>query len=166
MNINVVLFSYTRAFGNGLRNFEPRSSDEDDTCAGTPCPNYNTTPTFELSTDSTCMAHLRGGFLVVLGYLDHWATAAFNYFQTEKLGDSNHRTRKEDYQSVVYVLRLLEHEMGVESVVARVAAIVGDHCCPTPRHRFKETLDVFLEVQQTKQLPYVTKVDLVGQLGE
>ncbi|GFW18168.1 uncharacterized protein TNCV_4007081 [Trichonephila clavipes] len=28
--------------------------------------------------------------------------------------------------------------------VARVAAIVGDHRCHTPRHRFKETLDVFL----------------------
>ncbi|GFY02131.1 uncharacterized protein TNCV_5099921 [Trichonephila clavipes] len=28
--------------------------------------------------------------------------------------------------------------------VARVAAIVGDHRCHTPRHWFKETLDVFL----------------------
>ncbi|GFY05710.1 uncharacterized protein TNCV_4403771 [Trichonephila clavipes] len=28
--------------------------------------------------------------------------------------------------------------------VARVAAIVGDHRCHTPRHQFKETLDVFL----------------------
>ncbi|GFV54195.1 transposable element Tcb1 transposase [Trichonephila clavipes] len=28
--------------------------------------------------------------------------------------------------------------------VGRVAAIVGDHRCHTPRHRFKETLDVFL----------------------
>ncbi|GFX64999.1 uncharacterized protein TNCV_451371 [Trichonephila clavipes] len=28
--------------------------------------------------------------------------------------------------------------------VARVAAIVGDHLCHTPRHLFKETLDVFL----------------------
>ncbi|GFW80364.1 uncharacterized protein TNCV_2944961 [Trichonephila clavipes] len=28
--------------------------------------------------------------------------------------------------------------------VDRVAAIVGDHRCHTPRHRFKETLDVFL----------------------
>ncbi|GFT39983.1 uncharacterized protein TNCV_2110861 [Trichonephila clavipes] len=27
--------------------------------------------------------------------------------------------------------------------VARVAAIVGDHRCHTPRHLFKETLDVF-----------------------
>ncbi|GFS54960.1 hypothetical protein TNCV_3576571 [Trichonephila clavipes] len=31
MNINVPLFSYTRAFGNGHRNFEPWSSDENDT---------------------------------------------------------------------------------------------------------------------------------------
>ncbi|GFU26091.1 hypothetical protein TNCV_5105481 [Trichonephila clavipes] len=36
---------YTRAFGNGPRNFEPWSSDMDDTCPGTPSPNYHTTPT-------------------------------------------------------------------------------------------------------------------------
>ncbi|GFT61088.1 hypothetical protein TNCV_4558221 [Trichonephila clavipes] len=28
--------------------------------------------------------------------------------------------------------------------VARVATIIGDHRCHTPRHGFKETLDVFL----------------------
>ncbi|GFU47724.1 hypothetical protein TNCV_4464751 [Trichonephila clavipes] len=33
------------AFGDGPRNFEPWSSDEDDTWAGTSFPNYNTTPT-------------------------------------------------------------------------------------------------------------------------
>ncbi|GFX77590.1 uncharacterized protein TNCV_1752011 [Trichonephila clavipes] len=49
--------------------------------------------------------------------------------------------------------------------VARVAAIVGDHRCHTPRHRFKETLDVFLGVQQNKQVPHVAKVDVVWQLG-
>ncbi|GFX67705.1 hypothetical protein TNCV_3934461 [Trichonephila clavipes] len=31
LNINVALFSYTRAFGDGPRNFEPWSSDVDDT---------------------------------------------------------------------------------------------------------------------------------------
>ncbi|GFU56810.1 hypothetical protein TNCV_2539801 [Trichonephila clavipes] len=31
VNINVALFSYTRAFGDGPRHFEPWSSDEDDT---------------------------------------------------------------------------------------------------------------------------------------
>ncbi|GFX27375.1 hypothetical protein TNCV_34741 [Trichonephila clavipes] len=31
VNINVALFSYMRAFGNGPRNFEPWSSDVDDT---------------------------------------------------------------------------------------------------------------------------------------
>ncbi|GFV36080.1 hypothetical protein TNCV_345961 [Trichonephila clavipes] len=31
LNINVALFSCTRAFGDGPRNFEPWSSDEDDT---------------------------------------------------------------------------------------------------------------------------------------
>ncbi|GFY34134.1 hypothetical protein TNCV_2504371 [Trichonephila clavipes] len=39
------LLSYTRAFGNGPRNFEPWSSDVDDTLAGTPSPNYHTTTT-------------------------------------------------------------------------------------------------------------------------
>ncbi|GFV01709.1 hypothetical protein TNCV_2774051 [Trichonephila clavipes] len=34
---------YTRAFGDGPRNFEPWSSDVDDTLA--PPPNYHTTPT-------------------------------------------------------------------------------------------------------------------------
>ncbi|GFU74558.1 hypothetical protein TNCV_616041 [Trichonephila clavipes] len=41
-----ILFKiYTRAFGDGPRNFEPWSSDVDDTLAGTPSPNYRTTPT-------------------------------------------------------------------------------------------------------------------------
>ncbi|GFT26569.1 hypothetical protein TNCV_3604091 [Trichonephila clavipes] len=34
-----------KAFGNGPRIFEQRSSDEDDTGAGTPSPNLPTTPT-------------------------------------------------------------------------------------------------------------------------
>ncbi|GFW90012.1 hypothetical protein TNCV_2172071 [Trichonephila clavipes] len=44
-NINVALFSYTKAFGDGPLHFEPRSSDEDNTRAGNPSPNYRTTPT-------------------------------------------------------------------------------------------------------------------------
>ncbi|GFX93598.1 hypothetical protein TNCV_1587751 [Trichonephila clavipes] len=36
---------YTRAFGDGPRNFEPWSSDVNDTLAGTSSPNYYTTPT-------------------------------------------------------------------------------------------------------------------------
>ncbi|GFX56623.1 hypothetical protein TNCV_3954501 [Trichonephila clavipes] len=43
--IFVALFSYTRAFGDGPRNFEPWSSEVDDTWAGTPTPNYHTTST-------------------------------------------------------------------------------------------------------------------------
>ncbi|GFW83470.1 hypothetical protein TNCV_2512551 [Trichonephila clavipes] len=35
---------YTRAFGDGPRNFEPWLSDVDDTWAGTLSPNSNTTP--------------------------------------------------------------------------------------------------------------------------
>ncbi|GFS68024.1 hypothetical protein TNCV_1362511 [Trichonephila clavipes] len=37
--------SYTRAFGNGSRNFEPWSSDVDDTELAPTFPNYHTTPT-------------------------------------------------------------------------------------------------------------------------
>ncbi|GFW77657.1 uncharacterized protein TNCV_133481 [Trichonephila clavipes] len=40
-----VVGCYTRAFGDGPRNFEPWSSDVDDTCPGPPSPNYHTTPT-------------------------------------------------------------------------------------------------------------------------
>ncbi|GFS84796.1 circumsporozoite protein [Trichonephila clavipes] len=48
------------SFGDGSRNFEPRSSDEDDTRAGTSCPNYHTNGwTFELSTDLTYIASLQ-----------------------------------------------------------------------------------------------------------
>ncbi|GFY18712.1 uncharacterized protein TNCV_2399341 [Trichonephila clavipes] len=56
--------SYSRAFGEGSRNFEPRSSDEDDTRAGTPSPNYHTTPTGgRLSSDLTCIAPLHEKFI-------------------------------------------------------------------------------------------------------
>ncbi|GFV83760.1 DUF4817 domain-containing protein [Trichonephila clavipes] len=48
VNINVALFNYARAFGDGPRHFEPWSSDKDDTRAGTPSPNYHTNgSTFE-----------------------------------------------------------------------------------------------------------------------
>ncbi|GFU66085.1 hypothetical protein TNCV_4480311 [Trichonephila clavipes] len=41
---------YTRAFGDGPRNFEPWSSDVDDTSAGTLSPNCHTTPQEDVST--------------------------------------------------------------------------------------------------------------------
>ncbi|GFU65637.1 hypothetical protein TNCV_635601 [Trichonephila clavipes] len=53
--------NYTRAFGDGPRHFEPRPSDKNDTCVGTPSPNYLTNERmFELSTDLTCIASLHG----------------------------------------------------------------------------------------------------------
>ncbi|GFV24521.1 hypothetical protein TNCV_814051 [Trichonephila clavipes] len=59
---------YTRAFGDGPRNCEPWSSDEDDTGAGTLSPNYHTNGrTFELSTDLTYIAPLHGGSSAALG---------------------------------------------------------------------------------------------------
>ncbi|GFT41868.1 hypothetical protein TNCV_1667231 [Trichonephila clavipes] len=42
---NGVSVTNTRAFDDGPRHFEPWSSDVDDTGAGTPSPNYHTTPT-------------------------------------------------------------------------------------------------------------------------
>ncbi|GFV59507.1 hypothetical protein TNCV_4791251 [Trichonephila clavipes] len=35
---------FPRTFDDGPRNFEPWSSNEDDTWACSPCPNYHTTP--------------------------------------------------------------------------------------------------------------------------
>ncbi|GFX23715.1 hypothetical protein TNCV_3596571 [Trichonephila clavipes] len=62
------LFSYTRAFGDGPRNFEPWLSDVDDTIAGITFPKYHINGrTFELSTDLAFLAALHGGSLVVLG---------------------------------------------------------------------------------------------------
>ncbi|GFY36601.1 hypothetical protein TNCV_28061 [Trichonephila clavipes] len=59
------MLSYTRAFGNGPRNFVPWSSEEDDALAGTPSP--KTTPHQRLLTDLTCISSLHGKPLVVLG---------------------------------------------------------------------------------------------------
>ncbi|GFX44685.1 hypothetical protein TNCV_2427691 [Trichonephila clavipes] len=51
----VSITSYTRAFGDGPRNFEPWSRDLDETRAGTRSPNYHTSGrTFQLSIDLTC----------------------------------------------------------------------------------------------------------------
>ncbi|GFX56226.1 hypothetical protein TNCV_1631551 [Trichonephila clavipes] len=62
--MNVALFSYTRAFGDGQRNFEPWSAPE----LAPPPPNYHTNGRkFQLSTDLTCIAALQGGSLEVLG---------------------------------------------------------------------------------------------------
>ncbi|GFV42674.1 alpha-2 adrenergic receptor [Trichonephila clavipes] len=84
---------YTRALGEGPRNFEPWSSNVDDTGAGTPSPNYHTNGrTFQLSTDLTCIAALQDRSLVwywartydmptMIRYLDHWAIAAPNKLQ-------------------------------------------------------------------------------------
>ncbi|GFY19694.1 hypothetical protein TNCV_4648661 [Trichonephila clavipes] len=41
----VKLVTYTRAFGDGPRNFEPMSCDEEDTRAANSSPNNHTTPT-------------------------------------------------------------------------------------------------------------------------
>ncbi|GFV12845.1 putative RNA-directed DNA polymerase from transposon X-element [Trichonephila clavipes] len=48
--INAYSTPYTRAFGDGPRNFEPGSSDVENTCAGTPSPNYHTTAGYILRT--------------------------------------------------------------------------------------------------------------------
>ncbi|GFX47166.1 hypothetical protein TNCV_2747421 [Trichonephila clavipes] len=54
-----------RAFGDGPCNFEPWSSDVEDTLAGTPYPKYHTNGrTFKILTDLTCIEPLHGGSLV------------------------------------------------------------------------------------------------------
>ncbi|GFV77011.1 hypothetical protein TNCV_690811 [Trichonephila clavipes] len=66
---NMILTDYTKAFGKGPRNFEPWSTDEDDTRTRTTSPNPHHTNgrSFELYTDLTCTAPLHGGSLLVLG---------------------------------------------------------------------------------------------------
>ncbi|GFV58528.1 hypothetical protein TNCV_4933131 [Trichonephila clavipes] len=68
VNINIMLFSYTRAFSDGSRNFESWSSDEDDICELT-LPLLTSTPTGgRLSIDRSNVHHpLHCGFSVVLG---------------------------------------------------------------------------------------------------
>ncbi|GFX92470.1 uncharacterized protein TNCV_1707461 [Trichonephila clavipes] len=49
--------------------------------------------------------------------------------------------------------------------VARVAIIDGDHRCHTPRHLFKETLDVFLGYRRPSSFPTLPKLILCGSWG-
>ncbi|GFT91981.1 uncharacterized protein TNCV_125111 [Trichonephila clavipes] len=46
--------------------------------------------------------------------------------------------------------------------VARIAAIVGDHHCHTPRHWLKETLDVFLGYRRPSSFHTVPKLIRCG----
>ncbi|GFT11151.1 uncharacterized protein TNCV_1084991 [Trichonephila clavipes] len=48
---------------------------------------------------------------------------------------------------------------------ARVAAIVGDHRCRTPRHRFKETLDEFLGYRIPSSFLTLPKLIWCGSWG-
>ncbi|GFW57010.1 uncharacterized protein TNCV_3472931 [Trichonephila clavipes] len=48
--------------------------------------------------------------------------------------------------------------------VARVAAIVGDHRCHTPRHSFKETLDVFLGYSRPSSFHTLPKLIWCGSV--
>ncbi|GFV47423.1 hypothetical protein TNCV_4830791 [Trichonephila clavipes] len=60
--------SYSRAFGDVPRNFEPWLSDEDEHELAPPSPNYHTNGrTFELSTNLMCIATLHGGLSAILG---------------------------------------------------------------------------------------------------
>ena len=49
--------------------------------------------------------------------------------------------------------------------VATVAAIVGDHRCHTPRHWFKETLDVFLGYSRPSRFHTLPKLIWCGSWG-
>ncbi|GFV71390.1 uncharacterized protein TNCV_3952851 [Trichonephila clavipes] len=48
---------------------------------------------------------------------------------------------------------------------SRVAAIVGDHRCHMPRHRFKGTLDVFLGYRRPSSFHTMPKVIWCGSWG-
>ncbi|GFV83612.1 hypothetical protein TNCV_3611881 [Trichonephila clavipes] len=66
----VALFSYSRGFGDGPRNFEPWSSDEDDTRTDTASPNFHTTPTrgrLSVIIFNVHLPPLHGGSSAVLG---------------------------------------------------------------------------------------------------
>ncbi|GFY09673.1 hypothetical protein TNCV_381671 [Trichonephila clavipes] len=79
---------YTRAFGNGPRNFEPWSSDVDDTRADTPSPNYHTSPREDVSALYRFNVHRcptrrvlwywarTHDIHAMVRYPNHWATAA------------------------------------------------------------------------------------------
>ncbi|GFS79538.1 hypothetical protein TNCV_2370491 [Trichonephila clavipes] len=61
---------YTKASGDGSRNLEPLSSNEDDAYAGTPLSkllHHTNGRKFEISTDLMCIAPLHGGSSAVLG---------------------------------------------------------------------------------------------------
>ncbi|GFW71638.1 hypothetical protein TNCV_2548511 [Trichonephila clavipes] len=62
--------SYTKAFGDGPRNFEPWSSNEEDTSADKPSHNFYTTPTggrLRINIFNVHRPHLHGGSSVALG---------------------------------------------------------------------------------------------------
>ncbi|GFT87125.1 uncharacterized protein TNCV_1938161 [Trichonephila clavipes] len=50
-------------------------------------------------------------------------------------------------------------------LVARVASILGDHRCHTPRHCFKEILDVFLVYSKPSSFHTLPKLVWRGSLG-
>ncbi|GFS90782.1 hypothetical protein TNCV_1003721 [Trichonephila clavipes] len=53
----------TKDIGDGLRNYEPWSNDEDETWAGNTCTSFHSTPTGRLqaSKNLTCISSLQGG---------------------------------------------------------------------------------------------------------
>ncbi|GFX03505.1 hypothetical protein TNCV_4750901 [Trichonephila clavipes] len=83
-------------FRDGSRNFEPCSSDEDNTLAGNSS-NYHTNGrTYELSTDLMCFASQQGGSSVVLG-----SNSGHFGYESDILNNSTfHKATIEDNKSV------------------------------------------------------------------
>ncbi|GFU48897.1 hypothetical protein TNCV_3209011 [Trichonephila clavipes] len=69
VNYNELLFNFSRAFGDGPRNFEPWSSEKDLLELEVPSPNFHITPTggyLSLDIFNVHRSPLLGGSLVVL----------------------------------------------------------------------------------------------------
>ncbi|GFW24094.1 uncharacterized protein TNCV_4951381 [Trichonephila clavipes] len=69
-----------------------------------------------------------------------------------------------DFVPLIQIRGLCEVWFVPESV-ARVAAIVGDHLCHTPRHGFKETLHVFLGYSGPSSFQTSSKMIMCGGWG-
>ncbi|GFW81521.1 hypothetical protein TNCV_2881991 [Trichonephila clavipes] len=140
--------SYTRAFDDGPRNFELWSSDVDDTCAGTPSPNYHTTPTGDVSALDRFSVHRcltrrvfsgTGLELVTkpatIRYLYHSATAASECSSTCSLNDAVLSTCVSGYGETGHIDRGVWDDV-IKTVVVNSTFLQAIHLvsflCATP----------------------------------
>ena len=65
----------------------------------------------------------------------------------------------------VQIIKFIDEVWFLPKSVVRVAAIVGDHSCHTPRYWFKETLDVFLGHSRPNSFHTLPKLIWCGSWG-